>query len=400
LFARQRSFQKVIAHSKGMEIKNQVVFIISYEDWGNMLMSKHHYAIELTKRGNLVYFINHPDRIRKLKRGEIRVENTNVKNLFSIRHRLPHPYFLIFKMRWLYEFLTKYHIRRLKKKIGKVPDLVWSFDSGNTIPLKFFPEASYRIYMPVDGPFFVPEEIFSAEKADIIFSVTKDILSRYDQIPAPGFLLSHGVGTAFVKNGPIGKINSNPIRVGYAGSLLRDDLDMAILRKIILAHPAIMFEFWGENVPGASSIHREHDVSEENKSFLNFLKSSPNVITHGAVNPETLAEGLSRMDVLLIAYQVKDAQNSHKVLEYLGSGKVIVSTYLGAYSDKPNLLEMVALGEGQQAFADLFERVVAQLELYNSVENQTFRINYARQFTYSSQVEKIERLISENIEKK
>ena len=45
-----------------MRLNGKVIFIVSYENWGNMLMSKHHYAIELGKAGNKVYFINHPDK--------------------------------------------------------------------------------------------------------------------------------------------------------------------------------------------------------------------------------------------------------------------------------------------------------------------------------------------------
>ena len=41
-----------------MKLTGQVIFIISYESWGAMLMSKHHYAIQLSKDGNKVYF-NH-----------------------------------------------------------------------------------------------------------------------------------------------------------------------------------------------------------------------------------------------------------------------------------------------------------------------------------------------------
>ena len=39
-----------------MEFKDKVVYIISKGRLGEMLMSKQHYAIELAKAGNIVYF--------------------------------------------------------------------------------------------------------------------------------------------------------------------------------------------------------------------------------------------------------------------------------------------------------------------------------------------------------
>ena len=59
-----------------MKLTDKVIFIISYENWGRMLMSKHHYAIELGKAGNKVYFINHPDKRQELRRGEVKVSPT------------------------------------------------------------------------------------------------------------------------------------------------------------------------------------------------------------------------------------------------------------------------------------------------------------------------------------
>ena len=136
-----------------MEFKDKVVYIISREDWGEMLMSKQHYAIELAKAGNIVYFINHPDLRRQLRRGQIEITATKYENLFAVKHRMMHPYFFKFKYKKLYYFLTSFHISRIIKKTGRKPDVVWLFDIGNSLPLKYFPAGARKIYMPVDGPF-------------------------------------------------------------------------------------------------------------------------------------------------------------------------------------------------------------------------------------------------------
>ena len=41
-------------------LRNKTILIISPQAWGKMFLSKHHYAIELAKRGNAVYFLNPP----------------------------------------------------------------------------------------------------------------------------------------------------------------------------------------------------------------------------------------------------------------------------------------------------------------------------------------------------
>src|SRR5687767_3642526 len=98
-----------------MEFINKVIYIVSYEEWGPMLMSKHHYAIELAKE-NKVYFIGHTDKRKRLKRGEIRLVETVYERVTAVEHRIWHPYILKFKARLLYNFFTFFHFLRLTKK--------------------------------------------------------------------------------------------------------------------------------------------------------------------------------------------------------------------------------------------------------------------------------------------
>src|ERR1044072_3424593 len=100
-----------------MRLNGKVVFIISYENWGKMLMSKHHYAIELGKAGNKVFFINRPDKLKELRRGEVKVEKTGSQNVMVVRHRLFHPFFFKYKFTQLYNFLTSFHIRKILRSI-------------------------------------------------------------------------------------------------------------------------------------------------------------------------------------------------------------------------------------------------------------------------------------------
>lgn len=378
-----------------MELKNKIIFIVSHEEWGDMMMSKHHYAIELGRRGNKVYFINHPDRRYRLKRGEVKVNSTNYKNVFSVNHRIVHPFFFKYKLKRLYEYLTSFHIKQIIKKIGVQPDVVWSFDAENSLPLEFFSKRALKIYMPVDGPFNHVFELDAGRNANIIVSVTERILNRYRELKAPKYQVNHGVSDVFINERVSRELNS-PIRIGYSGSLVRNDLDIPVFTKIISSHPDKIFEFWGENNPARSTIHLQQDVSDATKRFLSFLFNSPNVILHGAVTSKTLAEGLKRMDALLIAYNIKNDQNHHKVLEYLGSGRVIISSYMSSYVSHPGLIQMVTSSENNDELPALFDSTISRLEFFNSPQKQEERISYAMQFTYSNQVRRIERFLIEN----
>jgi hypothetical protein len=376
-----------------MEFKQKVIYIISHENWGNMMMSKHHYAIELSKMGNEVYFINHPDKKHELRRGEIKIEATQYENLMVVKHRFFHPYFFKSKYTKIYNYLTKYHINNIIRATGKKPDVVWSFDTGNTLPIKYFSCKYHKIYMPVDGPFGTRHEVEAADTANIIISVTNRILETYKNIDVPKYQINHGVASVFINN-DMKTQNNNKIKVGYSGSLIRSDLDNETFLAIIDAYPNIGFEFWGEIDPNTSNIHLSQDVEQSTLHFIESLKNAPNVVLHGAVDSITLATGLKKVDVLLICYNIKNDQNHHKVLEYLGTGKVIVSSYMSSYENmESNLIEMLGNSEGNQGFLELFGKVITHINTYNSIENQQFRINHAKQFTYSSQIEKISKFL-------
>ena len=290
-----------------MTFKNKTIFILSYEGWGGMLMSKHHYALTLAQMGCEVFFINHPDLKKELRKGEVLVIPTEHENLKYVKHRLLFPYFLKFKFKWLYYLLTLLGIKKIIKKIGKRPYLVWSFETGNALPPKYF-RANYIIYMPVDGPFGTPFEKDATDKANVIISVTNEILETFNYLPIPKYKIGHGVSDVFINESIVYKQNS-PIRVGYSGSLIRNDLDISVFTEIISKHSDIIFEFWGEIDHHKSNIHLPQDINQSTLEFILYLKNQKNVILHGAVKPKELADGLKRMDALLICYNIKNDQS-------------------------------------------------------------------------------------------
>ena len=109
-----------------------------------MFLTKHHYAIELAKKGNEVYYLNPPSEVRLNKKVEINKRNICV-NLFIIKHFLDFNYKLNFKAKWLFHLLMSFHIKRIEKKINKTIDIIWSFDIGDYYPFKYFNKNSLKI---------------------------------------------------------------------------------------------------------------------------------------------------------------------------------------------------------------------------------------------------------------
>ncbi len=54
-------------------LNDKTILIISPQEWGKMLLSKHHYALELAKAGNIFYFLNPPDKKAELNYNSIAI---------------------------------------------------------------------------------------------------------------------------------------------------------------------------------------------------------------------------------------------------------------------------------------------------------------------------------------
>ena len=96
------------------------------------------------------------------------------------------------------------------------------------------------------------------------------------------------------------------------------------------------------------------------------------------------------MDANIITYTAdqnqKQLSNPHKIMEYLGSGKVIISTYTSEFKDKNEMIKMSAINSD---YLELFNHVINNLQEYNSLENRNKRIKYAHSHLYERQLDKI-----------
>jgi len=378
-------------------LMNKNILIISPQAWGNMFISKHHYAIGLARRGNRVFFLNPPD----ASRGNIQIVSSETEpNLWFIRHRLRFPYKLRFHALPLFHALMKFQVGRILRAIDRPIDIVWSFDLGYLYPFRFFGK-TLKIFHPVDEP-LTTAAIRAATGADILFSVTREIVQKYERFPIPRHVINHGVADEFLLTPATSARLATtadpapgaptPVRIGFSGNLLRPDIDREIFLKIIRENPDVVFECWGSYKQGQSNIGEAADHATA--AFSAALLELPNIILHGAVPSSRLAKEIHRMDGFLICYDIQKDQsrgtNYHKVMEYLSTGKVIISNNITTYKDQPGLVCMTGEREHNRQLPALFREVTGRLAEYNAPAACSRRISFARENTYAKQLERIE----------
>ncbi len=378
-------------------LNDKVILVLSPQSWDKMMLAKHHYALELAKSGSRVYFLNPPDNERwniKQASGRIKIRQSLFhKNLFLVDQQLYFPFVLKFHARKLYDLFIKKQIRDILKVIGDPVDILWSFDIGNLFPMKYFPVKMYKIFHPVDEP-GDRDAMEAASGADILFSVTREILDKYLSLQIPSYFINHGLADEFISVQQVPFLKGKKIHVGMSGNLLRKDLDRDILIQIIEENPGVVFHFYGTHIPNDPNFGG-HDP--ETKLFIEKLKSYKHIILHGVLKTADLARELNTMDILLICYDIKKDQsrgtNYHKVMEYLSTGKVIVSNNITTYKDQPMLVRMPAERNSNRLLPQLFKETVLQLDTFNSPEYAEKRISFARENAYGTQIKEIERLI-------
>ncbi len=379
-------------------LRHKTILLISPQAWGKMFLSKHHYAIELARRGNKVYFLTPLDELKESKSRKIIIQESGFENLFFIESKLFFPFQLKFHAVWLFNQLMKIQLKRILKKIHEPIDIVWSFDLGNFFPLTFFDKPPLKIFHPVDEP-LNKAAIDSSKGANMILSVTNEIIAKYHQQNIPKYFINHGINEEFFEEFFDGELNKRHLHVGLSGNHTRSDIDWPTLLSIVTGHPIITFEFWGPYETNQSNLGGGGD-DKVVIEYLNQLKQLPNVLMHGAVKTSQLAKGLANMDAFLICYNIKKDQsngtNYHKIMEYLSTGKIIISNNVTTYQKHPSLIQMTAEREDNNLLPTLFQKVINNLEYYNSKKFREERISFAKDNTYSKQLDKIESFLENN----
>lgn len=174
------------------------------------------------------------------------------------------------------------------------------------------------------------------------------------------------------------------MKASLIGNLDIPYLDVGLLEELVSRFPDVLFQFIGSFNPAGET--------------YNQLKRFANVFFAGVMAPPDLHWQIAASDILLVCYKVGEHREQlaspHKIMEYLASGKVVVATYTDEYKDKEDLLVMA---NTKEEYLEAFKEVVHNLARFNDAAAQELRKTFARAHTYEKQLEKVFKMINQNI---
>jgi hypothetical protein len=365
----------------------KIAIVVSPQSWGTMFISKHHYAVELAKLGYTVYFINPPKEKKIGSLPNVFFLDTEHDNLKVVYHTLFFSSYFKFHVPFLHHLLILLQRKFILRKIG-FPDLIMSFDLTNNFPLKGL--KCKKIFFAADEP-RTKQNFVSARNADLIVSVSQHILDLYEKYfpKIKKLLINHGLSEEFLDISENLPKKYDGINIGLSGNFLFNDIDYPVMLQIVAENPEVTFHFYG-NHSIQSNIGA--DSSQSNLDFLEQIKISANCIFHGILCKRELALELNQMDGFLICYDPQKGQssgsNSHKILEFLSTGKVIFSSYFSFY-DGTDLFVMNSNKQSNSALVKFFKQGQNEFKVNNSASSISKRKDFAIQRSYDSNLKKI-----------
>ena len=369
-----------------MKITNKNILLISPNSWGGYFVSKHHYALELAKE-NQVFFLNSANYDSTVSSMRIRPIDGQ-ENLFVIDYNNSFRglrYYPSFIQNKLYKSTAKKIIKALPKI-----DIVWSFELHRFPNLDVF-EAPLTIFHPVDR---YPTPFFSKlmRSSDIAFATDQSIFQA-KEYNTPHYVINHGLSDVFLtssKTVDIPNKASNRTKAALVGNPQQKYLSQKTLWETINKHPEVDFYFIGQ-------IDENQIREKEKRFFYKKIRAAKNVFDLGKKDFKDLKDYLALMDILLICYDLENNDeappNPHKLLEYLSSGKAIVSNFFPFFKQHEDLLFMA---DSLKDYPTLFGDVLKNLREVNNEENQLKRKLFAQGFTYQKQLVKIEHLLDKH----
>lgn len=355
-----------------MRLTNKNILIVSPEPWNHIFVSKHHYAIHLAERNNTVYFLNPPDKFEK-------IEPTEYANVFSVHYKKFFP-----GLRYFPSFIQKYLMRmkfnHLEKLCAVNFDIIWSFDNSVFFDFSSLSNNVFKISHIVDlNQNFEFKK--AARSADVCFGVSAVLVEKLRQYNCNTYFINHGFKSPDQNvNFNLRKHVTRGLKVGYTGNLDLKYIDWTILMAAINLNPDVFFYFAGP--------------FDSESDHIRFLKNQSNVILLGKIKSSEIASFLNQMDILVLCYRINEypdqLTNSHKFMEYLGSGKPIVATYTEEYAKHS---DCVLMAEHSSEWIDLFQYACQNIDQLMTADLVEKRKEIAFKNTYEKQIEKIENLL-------
>jgi hypothetical protein len=310
--------------------------------------------------------------------GQIALNTTDVPGLSILRYQTFFPYRLKFHARPLFDLLMRLQAKRLVNAAGR-PDLVWDFDNAYQFRDLMPFGAGTTLFHLVDD---VGEAGLGTKGADHVFYLHRSFCMRAGGLPLADHEIGHGLGRAHARaaaqaGDPTRR--AGPPHLGFVGNLAAPWIDWAAVAEMLHRHPQARFTFWGP-LPSAAL-----------DPLLQGIVEHPATRFPGLTAPERILDEAADVDLWLIPLRANrlpgGALNSHKVLEYLATGKAVAMTRLEAYTDSP--LVYMPDAAANEALPDLVYRLLTDLEGINAPALVAGRRAFALERSYDRQLERV-----------
>lgn len=361
--------------------KMSAILIMSPEPWDGHAVSKHHYAVELARKGHEVLFYGPPSSSGPMVIEHVERDGVHLR---VVRAGRVAP-----GLRWFPASLRRgieaLWLKKLERVAGCRVGVVWLFENSRFYDLRFA-GPRLKIYHQVDlNQDFHPAT--AAASADICFCTSDFICERLLPHQPRVFKIHHGTPQAqaplSLSEEQQGRLDHPGAQAAYIGNLDMAYLDAELLARAMRALPEVRF----------------HLVGGYSRAGLlwQLAGNLPNAVWWGKLESGLIPPVLARVDVLLVAYQAarwrEQLSNPHKFMEYLASGKTIVATYTHEYKDKRHLLEMV---DDSRDFVGLLGKILQDLENYNSPVRTAVRREFAANNSYAQKLLEINQYLVRN----
>lgn len=277
--------------------------------------------------------------------------------------------------RWYHDAL----LRRIEKLAGQKVDVVWSFDTSRF--LRFSKNDRLFIMHPVDLAVAVLGSS-GVRKADLVLTVSEELRKAILAVAPKAHVINmgHGIDVRWLEGHRIDTRKERP-RVCISGNMAIRFLDWEVLANEVIANPTVNFHFIGPCSPEPSDVHYQS------------IRACRNVTFTGLLGAERMMEELHSADVLLLCYRAdlwpKELSNSHKILEYLATGKPIVASNTGTYGHAPEGLLYMANDRWEHPA--LLRKILNDLPGYDTPTLRTLRKEHAAAHTVERLLERVER---------
>jgi glycosyltransferase involved in cell wall biosynthesis len=360
-------------------LKDKNILVISPEAWGKSMLSKHHYAIELTKTGNRVWFLQ-PQRYQSTK------DLIVPPNIYLLEDR-----YTVAGMRFLPKFIRKTlfrnRIRKMQRDAHCKFDFIWNFDNSRFFDLDCFMGA-FTIHHRMDYHYDYQNERASAS-ANVCFGVTAEIVKSMKEFNPHSYFIQHGHAEIQKREYPLPNPTAKT-KALYVGNLLIPYINWDWIHALVSSQPEVNFLFAGSSGKG----NLNNEINQQSLREVEKLRLQPHVTLLGEISPSEIRSIFDQVDILFAAYDVekhpKILANSHKIMEYLGSGKPIICNTMTEYSGRQDLLYMAST---LTEFMSRFEWIRLNLAEATSQELTTKRQVFASENSYANQVKRIDDIL-------